>query len=66
MLGAAGVTAMEDRVAAVAIRVVLPDMLPCLAVMVAVPTVTAVARPLLLTVAIAGFDELQTTWMVIS
>jgi hypothetical protein len=34
--------------------------------MVAVPSETAVARPLLLTVATDGFDELQVTSVVIS
>jgi hypothetical protein len=36
------------------------------AVMVVVPAATAVARPLLLTVATDGFDELQVTSVVIS
>jgi len=74
MLGLTGVTAMEDRVVEVTVRVVLP-VEPVLekllgvaevAVMVAVPTETPVARPLLLTVATDGFDELQVTCVVIS
>ena len=66
MLGLAGVTAMEDRVAEVTVRVVLPEILPEVAVMVAVPAATAVARPLLLTVATDVLDEVQVTCVVIS
>ena len=66
MLGLAGVTAIEDRVAAVTVRVVFPEILPEVAVMVAVPAATAVARPLLLTVATDVLDELQVTCVVIS
>jgi len=66
MLGATGVTPMEDKVAAVTVRVVLTEMVPWVAVMVAAPTVTAVARPLLLIVASAGLDEVQMTCLVIS
>ena len=55
----AGVTAMEDRVAGVTVRVVLPEILPKVAVMVVVPAARAVARPLLLTVATEVFDEVQ-------
>jgi hypothetical protein len=40
---------------------VFPEILPEVAVMAAVPTETAVARPLLLIVAIDVFDELQVT-----
>ena len=61
----AGVTDMEERVAEVAVRVVLPEIIPELAVMVALPAATAVARPLLLTIATAVFDELQVTCIVI-
>ncbi len=57
----AGVTAMEDRVAGVTVRVVLPEILPKVAVMVVVPATKAVARPLLLTVATEVFDEVQVT-----
>jgi hypothetical protein len=56
---------MEERVAEVAVRVVLPEIIPELAVMVALPAATAVARPLLLTIATAVFDELQVTCVVI-
>jgi len=66
MLGFAGVTVMEDRVAEVTVRVVLPETLPVVAVMVAVPIATVLARPLLFTVATEGLDELQVTCMVIS
>jgi hypothetical protein len=43
---------------------VLSEMLPKLAVMVAVPTETGVAKPLPLTVSTDVFDELQVTWVV--
>jgi hypothetical protein len=66
MLGLAGVTDMEDRVATVTVRVVFPEILPEVAVMVAVPAATPVARPLLFTVAADVFEELQVTWVVIS
>ena len=52
---------MEDRVAGVTVRVVLPEILPKVAVMVVVPAARAVARPLLLTVATEVFDEVQVT-----
>jgi hypothetical protein len=61
----AGVTDMEDRVAEVTVRVVLPGILSKVAVMVAVPTATAVARPLLLTVATDVLEEVQVTSVVI-
>ena len=65
---------MEDRVAKITVRVVLPKEpvsekllgVAEVAVMVAVPAETAVARPLLSTVATDGFDELQVTCVVIS
>jgi hypothetical protein len=66
ILGLAGVTAIEDRVAEFTERVVLPDLLPEVAVMLAVPAATAVAKPALLTVATNVFDELQMTCVVIS
>jgi hypothetical protein len=48
-------------------RVVLPEILPEVAVMLEVPAVTAVAKPLLLlTVATAVLDEVQVTSVVIS
>jgi hypothetical protein len=45
---------------------VLPEILPKVAVMVAVPAATAVARPLLLTVATEVLDDLHVTCVVIS
>ena len=65
MLGLAGVTKMEERVAEFTVRVVLPEIVPEVAVMVAAPAATAVARPLLLMVATDVFDELQVTWVAI-
>jgi hypothetical protein len=62
----AGVTAIEERVAAVTVRVVLPEILPEVAVMVEVPAARAVAKPLLLTVATEVLDELQVTCVLIS
>jgi hypothetical protein len=55
---------MEDKVAEVTVRVVFPETLPKVAVIVVVPTETPVARPLLFTVAADVLDELQTTWVV--
>jgi len=66
MLGLTGVMDMEDRVAKVTVRVVLLEIAPNLAVMIAVPAATAVARPLLSTVATDVLDELQTTRPFIS
>ena len=62
----AGVTDMEDRVAGVTVRIVFPEMVPEVAVMVDVPAATPVARPLLLTVATDISDDLQVTFVVIS
>ena len=59
--GMIGITATEDRVTEVTVRVVLPEILPKVAVMVVVPVATAVARPLLLTVATDVLDEFQAT-----
>jgi len=66
MLGLAGVTAMEDRVAEVTVKVVFPETFPEVAVMVAVPAAAGVARPLLLTAATDVLEEVQVTWLVIS
>jgi len=57
---------MEDKVAGIIVRTVFPEMSPKVAVMMDVPTATAVARPMLLTVATDVFDDLQVTWVVIS
>jgi hypothetical protein len=64
MLAVAGATAREERMAAVTVRVVFPEILPDVAVMMAEPAATAVAKPLLLTVATGVFDELQVTCVV--
>ena len=61
MLGLAGVTDMEDRVAEFTVRVIPPDLDPKVARIAVAPAATAVARPLLFTVATTGFDELQVT-----
>ena len=65
MLGLAGVTAMEDRVAEFTVRAAVPVIFPEAAVMVVLPAATPAARPLLFTLAIDGLDELQVTWEVI-
>ena len=65
-LGISGVTDTEDKVAVFTVRVAVPDLVPKVAVMVVVPALTAVARPLLLTVATDVLDELQVTCVVIS
>ncbi len=64
MIGLAGVTAREERAAEVTVRAVLAEIPPEVAVMVAVPAATAVARPLLLIVTRDLFEELQVTWVV--
>jgi ABC-type proline/glycine betaine transport system permease subunit len=66
ILGLTGVTNTEDRVAEVTVRVVLLEIAPEVAVMVAVAGAMAVARPLLSTVATDVLDELQTTRPFIS
>ena len=65
-LGVSGVTDTEDKVAAFTVRAAVPDLPPKVAVMVVVPALTAVARPLLLTVATVALDELQVATAVIS
>jgi hypothetical protein len=58
---------MEDRVAELTVRLAVPETLPEMAVMVIpVPAATAVASPLLFTVAMDVLDELQATCAVIS
>ena len=57
---------LPPEVPEVTVRVVFPEILPEVAVIVVVPTAMAVARPLLLTVATDVLDELQVTWVVIS
>ena len=55
---------MEDRVAEVTVRIVFPEILPEVAVMVAVPAEAAVARPLPLTVATDVLEDCQATCVV--
>jgi hypothetical protein len=68
MLGLVGVIAMDKRNAGVTVRVVDPDMLPDVAVIVVDPVATGVANPLepaaLLIVATPALDELQVTAVV--
>jgi hypothetical protein len=67
LLGLAGVTAIEVKVtAAVTVRVVCPEIVPEVALMVEVPAALAVASPLLTMVAAVVLDELQVTCVVIS
>jgi len=65
MLGVAGVTARDTSVAGVTVRVVDPEMLPDVAVIVVEPTATDVATPLepaaLLMAATPAADEFQVT-----
>ena len=65
-IGLIGVTDMEDRVAEVTARGVLPEIPPEVAVMMLVPAALAVARPPLLTLATDEFDEAHETCVVIS
>ena len=57
---------MEDRAAEVTVRVILPEIFPNVAVMAAVPLAAEAAKPLLLTLATAVFEDRQATWVVIS
>ena len=65
MLGLVGVTARDTSDAGVTVRVVEPEILPDVAVIVAEPAATEVARPLepavLLIVAAAVLDDFQVT-----
>ena len=65
MVGFAGVNVTEDSVALVTVNVALPETLPEVAVIVTVPAVRPLTRPLvpaeLLIVAFAVSDELQLT-----
>ena len=65
ILGLTGVTAMEDKVAAVTVRVAVPDLPLKVALMVAVPAALALASPLLLIVATDVGKALQVTCVVI-
>jgi len=66
----AGVTVIKIRGTGVTVKVALPEIPGVLvmevAVMVVVPAEAAVARPVLLTVATDGLDEVQVTCVVIS
>jgi hypothetical protein len=65
MDGDAGVTEIELNVAAVTVNVAVPLMAPEVAVMVAVPCATAVAKPVVLfTVATEVFEEVQAAVVV--
>ncbi len=66
MLESVVVTDREDRVADLTVRVVFPEILPEMAVMVAVPFATEVATPMLFTLATDVSDDLQMTCAVIS
>jgi len=62
--GFAGVTAIDDRVAAVTVSVVDPTTAPLVALIVDVPTFTAVAKPAALIVAFAGVPDAHVTLLV--
>ena len=62
--GFAGVTATETSVAAVTVRLVLPEMEPEVARMVVDPVPTAVARPAVLIVATVPAEELHVAVLV--
>lgn len=66
MVGLAGVTVMEERLAAVTVRMVPPETSSKVAVMIVVPATRPLAKPLLSTVATAVFEERQVTYVVIS
>ena len=59
--GVAGVTAIDERVGAVTVRIVEPVMEPDVAVIVVLPCATDVASPALLIVAMLVADEAQVT-----
>lgn len=61
MLGRAGVTPIDTSEAEVTVNVAVPDTSLDVAVMVAEPAATPIARPLELMVATAGADEVQVT-----
>jgi len=66
ILGLAGVTARDNRVAEFTVRVVLSEIVPMVAVMFVVPTETPMTRPVLSIVATDVSDELQVTCVVMS
>ncbi len=59
MAGLVGDTDVEERIEEVTVSVVLPAVLPKVAVMVVVPDIKALAKPLLFTVATEVFEEVQ-------
>lgn len=61
MLGFDGVTAIEERVGAVTVRFVLPEIAPNVALIVDAPGAVDVASPALLMVATPVIEELQET-----
>jgi hypothetical protein len=62
--GFAGVTVIDDKMAAETVSVADPEMLPEVALIVVVPTATAVASPAALMVAVAGVPEAHVTLVV--
>ena len=70
MFGLAGVTAMEINIAGVTVTVVEPEIRPDVAVIMAEPSPTAAASPLLpailLMIAMLVFEELHVTDVVMS
>jgi len=65
-LGLAGVTAIDCKVATVTVRVVVPETLPRVAVMIEVPAATPVARPPVEIVATEEVAEAQVTEAVMA
>ena len=61
MDGLAGVNAMETNVADETVNVADPDKVPLVAVMVVLPEVAAVARPVLVMGATPAFEDAQVT-----
>ena len=59
MLGLAGLSDMEVRVAKVTVMIVIPEMAPEAAVIMAVPRPIPMTKPVLPTVATESLDELQ-------
>jgi len=66
ILGLTGVTVIRLKVAGVTVNVVLPDLIPEVAVMTEVPDTTPVARPPGFTVATVILPDDQVTDAVIS
>jgi len=66
ILGLTGVTRYQTQVAGVTVNVVLPDLIPEVAVMTEVPVATPVARPLGFTIATPIVPDDQVTDAVMS